>query len=390
MKWKDVESVMITKTYNSVGTLFFVTSCLVGGSGYAAVDQILNDSFFRNPAELSLVNRFQMLGGDILITPKLTFSGATALGAGRVTSAVQDNLPYLLADYRLNDQWVLGATITPSSYGHIEWPLDSIVAEQATTTDVLYYRYGLQSSYQVTDDLALGIGLNLESQQHYELNFVVAGMGNQINAITGLNYSADAGLFYKLTPKHAVTAAYYSPVNNPLGYGSSRLNAALNTDFSLNITQAAVALIGLQHQWTDKWLVEEKVYWSGWSIQKSINFTNSTTGTYVVPTNWKDTWSFQLTSRYAVTSMVAVLGSAIYETNPAPLSTNALGYPLAPTWGAAAGLDVSLGQLNKNASIQLIYSYATFDPNAIIDQPTSQGMISQNAQAAVFQFIYKI
>lgn len=371
--------------------IFLVLSGLLGcAQVQAAVDQILNDNFFQNPAELSLIHQFQLLGGNIFIKPKLTFTGTTSLGSGTVISDIQDTLPYLLTDYRINDKWVIGANITPSAYGHLEWPVNSIVSEISTSTDLLYYRYGVQSSYQVTDDLSVGLGLNLESNQHYELNFVVAGMGDQINSITGLNYSIDVGLLYKINSKHAVTAAYYSPVNNVKGYGTSVLSPTINPNLSLNITEASVAFVGLEHHWTDQWFLEEKVYWSGWGIQKNIYFTNTTTGTYVVPTDWHDTWSFQLLTRYAVTDMFAVLASAIYETNAAPMSTNAIGYPLAPMWGAAAGLDVSLSQLNKHLSIQLIYSYATFDPNSEIDQVSSKGMIAQNAQAGILQFIYKI
>lgn len=87
--------------------------------------------------------------------------------------------------------------------------------------------------------------------------------------------------------------------------------------------------VGLQHLLNDKWSLGEKIYWSGWSIQKNLYFKNTATRSFIVPTNWKDVWSYQITTRYAITEKMALLGSVIYETNPNPTPTNSIGYPLA-------------------------------------------------------------
>jgi len=137
----------------------------------------------------------------------------------------------------------------------------------------------------------------------------------------------------------------------------------------------------------DSWFLEGKVYWSGWSIQKNIDFTNTTTGSYAVPTNWRDVWSFQLNTRYAATEKEAILASIIYETNPVPLSTNAIGYPLAASGSISGGLDIAI---QKELSAQILYSYGAFLPNSPIDNTNSLGTITANFQAAVLQFIYKL
>jgi long-subunit fatty acid transport protein len=62
---------------------------------------------------------------------------------------------------------------------------------------------------------------------------------------------------------------------------------------------------------------------------KKISILNTAIGSYRVATNWKDTLSYQLTTRYSVTEKIDLLSSIIYETNVAPLETNAIGYPLA-------------------------------------------------------------
>ena len=354
-------------------------------NGYGAVSQILNDSFFQNPAELQVVNNTQAIIGNVFINPNIKFKGSSYGISGNANSNVLDYLPYLLSAYRFNDKLVLGFNAIPSVYGHLNWPVDSFVSQASTLTKLLYYRFGFQSSYQVTENLAVGMGFNIEDNGQYQLNFVVLGQGNQVNSVTGLNYTGDFGLYYKIDPKNYLTVAGYTQVDT-YGHGTSSVNGVVNTNLSLNITEAPVIYIGLEHFVNESWFIEGKIYWSGWHIQNNINFTNTTTGTYVVPTNWKDVWSFQATTRYAIIEKLALLGSIIYETNPVPLATNAIGYPLASSGSLSGGVDIAL---RKDLSIQAIYSYGAFLPNSPINNANSVGTINAHFQAVVLQLIYK-
>ena len=190
---------------------------------YSAVDQSLNSTFFQNPAELSQISQTQFMIGNTFIEPTLKFKGRSTGGFGNATSNAHNNLPYFLGASRLNNRFVLGVNITPSGYGQIVWPLNSIVSPVSTKTSLFYYRTGIQSSYQLTNNLAIGAGLNLEINKLEEVDFIIPTMGNQINKASGLNYSADLGLFYKINSMHALTAAVYTPVN-AIGSGSSSLN----------------------------------------------------------------------------------------------------------------------------------------------------------------------
>lgn len=366
-------------------TLFFISLILIGQNTYSAVDQFLNDTFFQNPAELSQVNQVRLMVGNLFISPSLRFTGISHGETGNAASVAQDNLPYLLGGYRLTKRFVMGINITPSGYAHVEWPLHSVVANASTTTKLLYYRTGIQSSYQFTDNLAIGLGFNLEHNKNLELDFVVPGMGNQINKVSDLNASVDLGVFYKINKRDSLTAAVYTPVK-AIGVGTSTLNTTTVNSTTLPITQAAVAFVGLQHNLTNKWFLGEKVYWSGWSLQKNINFVNTTTGSFIVPTNWRDTWSFQLGTRYATTERITLLGSAIYETNASPTNTNSIGYPLAPVISFSTGLDLTL---QKKLTAQVIYGYGLFLPNAVINNAKSNGSISGNFQGVVMQLTYK-
>lgn len=352
---------------------------------YGAVGQILNDSFFQNPAELNTVHQLQLVGGNLFIVPNFHFTGTSYGAQGQATSKVNDSLPYLLTAYRFTDKLVLGLNINPDDYGHLNWPIGSIVENASTTTNVLYYRAGLQSSYQFTDKIAIGIGLNIENNKSLEINYVVPGLGNQMNNVSQINFTADFGIYYTINSKNFITMAVYSPVNK-FGYGTSTLNTTENNNLSMLITDATVAYIGLEQLINDQWFMEEKIYWSNWSIQKNVYFLNTTTGSFVTPANWRDVLSFQIFSRYAVIEKLALLAAIIYETNPVPTINNQIGYPLSGSGSISLGLDINV---SHEFSTQLIYGYGGFIPKAQINNLNSFGQISATFQAFVLQATYK-
>lgn len=354
-------------------------------NSYSAVSQILNDNFFQNPAELSLIKKIQLIGGSAYLIPKFKFTGTSYGKTGSAYSTAYNFLPYLLSGYRLNDRFVFGINITPSSYGHLSWPMNSVVSQATTLTDVIYYRVGAQTSYQFTSKLALGFGLNLEYNKQVELNYLIAGLGNQVNRASAKNFTADIGLFYKINARNFLTMAAYSQVKS-LAYGTSSLGMLISKNYSMTISQAPVAYIGLQHILTDKWLIGEKIYWSGWSIQNFLAMNNTTTGSSVTPNHWKDVWTFQLSTRYATSERLALLAFANYDTNPIDAIYNQVGYPLAPFGALAAGLDVNI---NDVLSTQLVAGYGTFIPKAKIINAFSVGVASLAAPSFTLQFTYK-
>lgn len=355
-------------------------------NSYAAVYQILNDYFYQNPAELSLIRETQLVAGNVFALPSFEFNGETPLGTGSANSSVNNSLPYILIAHRFTDKFVAGFNITPSGYGHIDWPENSIVANTSTVTNVLYYRFGLQTGYQFNDKLAIGIGFDVEYNKFAELNFMVPSRGNQVNKISGVNYMGDIGIYYKINPYNYLTTAVYTQVST-YGYGTSTLSSIVSNNFALNIIEAPVAFVGLQHLIKERLFLEEKIYFSGWHIVKNIDFINSATGSFSTPANWRNTLSFQVSARYVLTEKLAILGSGLYDTNPVPIENNQIGYPVSSSGSLAAGLDMTL---NKEISAQIMYGYGAFIPKAIISNLTGSGTVDATFQSVVIQLMYKI
>ncbi|WP_019216977.1 porin family protein [Legionella tunisiensis] len=116
--------------------LFLLNLIFLVEKANSAVDQFLNNNFYQNPAELSRINKISFLAGNVYIKSQLNFSGTTTLGSGQVTSKTNNSLPYILTAYRITKRFVLGLNLTPSAYGHINWPIDSFVAQNSTVTKI--------------------------------------------------------------------------------------------------------------------------------------------------------------------------------------------------------------------------------------------------------------
>jgi len=357
----------------------------VTGRAFCAAGQILSDAFFQNPAELGLIDHTKLIAGNLYIVPEFKFVGTALAGSGSAVSKVNNSLPYLKTAYRMNDRWVVGVDVVPTTYGHIEWPMNSPVIQNSTKTQLIYYRGGVESSYQFTDKLTLGFGVNLEWNKNLELDFFRPGQGNEINKVSGLNNIVDLGFVYKIDPRNTLNASLFSGVNTN-GSGTSSLGGQTVYGTSLTIVEAMLAHVGLQHMVTDEWLVEGRVYWSNWCIQKNFHLLNTVTGSYVLPTDWKNVWAFLLRNRYDVTDRLALTGSILYETNPAPVWTNAIAYPLSSILAGSAGVDVAI---QKEISVQVKYEYATFLPRALINNEFANGNISARIQSILFQLSYK-
>ncbi len=116
------------------------------------------------------------------------------------------------------------------------------------------------------------------------------------------------------------------------------------------------------------------------------NVTNTTSGTYVVPTLWHEVWSFQINTRYAVNKTYALLDSITYDTNPVPLATNSIGYPIAAAGALSSGLDISL---TNTCFIQGMYTYEALLPDSPINNSVSQGVAHSHVHAGTVQITYK-
>lgn len=353
----------------------------------AAVTEMLGDTFFGNPAELTLTPKMKITAGTMYANTILDFKGTHLGNDGSAKSRANDYLPYVLLGYRYNDKLVFGFNVTPRGYGHLKYDPNSLVSSSSIETNILIYEISPRVGYQLTKTLAVGAGLDIFHSRKVDLSNDVIGQGILVNSSNGTRVGADIGLFYKLNPKNFLSLAFFSPAIFQTT-GISYINTNVTHSYSQLYQDAAVTYLGLTHILNAKWTLFEKIYWSGWSIKKRFYFKNTIIGSYIVPADWKDTWSFQLGSRYAVNSCLGVLGVVNYDTNPVGSSAkNYVAYPVGSAAAFALGVDWTL---QKDLTALLAYGYVWFVPKVPIRTTIDQGSISLSSNSITLQLTYSV
>lgn len=365
--------------YFLVILLFFIGKVLASGG------QLLNSTFYPNPAEVSKIKTFEFIGGNLFFLPNLSYTGTSYGKTGSAKSSVYDPIPYMYVNYRLSDKWVVGVNMLPSVYGDLRWPADSIVANASVITNVLYYRSGVLTSYQITPDLALGIGFNLE-RNYLEVAFMDPYLGFERNKSAGYHFVTDVGITYKFTSKDRISFAYYTPVRY-YARGVSRAGTLVNYNYATTNTDAAVSFVNLNHIVNEWWNVSSAVYFSKWDIKRRIVFYNSVSGDAILPAHWRNVWSFLLINQYIISDKTSFTWQVLYETNPANrASYNYVGFPLSSALGFSANFEF---KIYKDFYVKVIGSYSTFAPNARINNSHNNGSISANIYTGALEGAYR-
>lgn len=348
---------------------------------FAAGGQLLNSTFFPNPSAITNINTFEFIAGNLFFVPTLTFNGISHGKTGTAYSSVYDPIPYMYTNYRINDKWVVGLNMIPSIYGDLSWPIDSVVARSSIMTDVLYYRSGVLTSYQITPDLALGFGISLE-RVFSQITFMDEKFGFQRNKSSGYDYVADFGFNYKLNSKDLISLAYYTPIYKFVR-GLSNAGEVKNYNYTALKVDASVVFFSLDHVVNDYWTLNGAVYFSKWSVYKYFIFCNTVSGDFVFPAYWKNVWSFLLTSKHNISDKSIFTWQVLYETNPSySAKYNYVGFPLSSALNFSAGFEYNF---YKNFYVNIIGSYGTFAPNARINNASTYGSVSANIYTGVLE-----
>lgn len=323
---------------------------------YASAGVVFSPYTYVNPASMSLVKKFSLTlgGGEFFLNTK--FRGTNAGITGKSSANKNSFLPYGQIMYRLAPKWVVGVDVsTPLFYNYFNFksgPLAGIKAEGLTKN------YSPKISYQVTDKLALGIGLDLLQTYGYRITQPLAV--DQVLSVKASGFAVgwDAGFLYKIRPTSLLSFDYHSRIIKKLN-GTSYLNGQSPT--STHIFQPMPNIISLNFLqiFSKEWLASITSRFIQWSIFKNYLITNSPMGRIQVPMNYRDTWMISGFTRYQFAPQWATFLALEYHANPQPLPYRPA---LSPADQLIAG---SLGiqyMYTKKLQIQLIYGGLGLNP----------------------------
>lgn len=364
----------------------------------ANVIQYFTGISYDNPAAMFQTKNLELILGGTGIQTNFKYSGtALNLLTNRYQTGINDNyqysfLPYFRIAKRLNDKVVFGFDVKQPYHGNINWGNDAFTRFASTQTRMIDVEYNPRLSVQLSQNLIVGGGLNINQVKDMQINVALPtgpnSYANLINKNSGWAYGWNLGLFYIINPQNMIDVSYFSRVNQKL-MGTSTLGMRINPALSLNVTLPATTIFHYLHIFNPKWLVSAKAIYSQWHTTQTLPLLNTAAPppagpNIIIPMNYSDSWAFTLATRVQATPEAALLLIGVYDNGPEKNQFRTINFPSDTQYFLAIGGDF---QLNKKLSTQIVLGHGWSDTS--VNNMFTNGKIDIHANVIDWRFTYK-
>jgi long-chain fatty acid transport protein len=359
-------------------------------SAHATSYQIFTNIGFTNPASINSIKKEELILGGLVINSRFHFTGTASGVRGSTTSRTEDFLPYGRIAMRFSPKWVGTFDITQPYFTDIQYPRSSFINEFATETFIRDTNFSPKISYQATERLALGAGLDINNLYNGQLNFVIQPLGVMTNKADSWAYGFDLGLFYVINPATFFNLSYYSAIVHHAG-GVSTWGPFRNNHLSADVKLPATTIANVIRMLSPVWALSATLRYSQWDKVRFTVLQNTALpggATITVPDHFYNNFSAQLGTHYQLNQQWGVLGGIDYEPNVQPTYTRNPGLPTYTRIVPAVGVDY---ELIKGLKAKLIYAHAFSKPPIDMMIATGQsirGRMYLNADAVDFSLTY--
>jgi len=375
-------------------------------AGGAAAAEDASTIFF-NPAGLSRLSGKQVVIGGHAIRPSLKFSNTASTAAalqpmgGNGGDAgswalvptghfAMELTPQLHAGVGIYAPFGLQTEYAPTWVGRFQ-----AIKSKLQTVDL-----NPSLSYQVSDNVSIGVGANyqhikgdLSSAVNYSAAAFAAGGAALLGAIGGPGvegvstisgsdsaWGGNVGVLINTGPDTRVGVSYRSRVKYKLTgtvtfSGVPALLAASpllqNGPVTLPITMPEMASVSVFHRANDKWDCMADLSWTGWSVLKQLKI-DRTNGLNVinVQENWRDTWRLAAGANYHYDNQwMARIGIA-YDKTPVTDAFRTARVPDQSRFQVAVG---GLYKITEDSSVDIGYSHFFVRDASIADRQAAAG-----------------
>lgn len=325
------------------------------GGAAAAQDA---STVWTNPAGMARAQGNQLVGVIHLITPSIKFQNefsapATlqSLGSDGGDAGGLNVVPNLYLVMPLNPQWSIGVGIN-APWGLVTEYDDGWIGRfLAIKSEVKTINVNAGASFKVSDELALGFGLDFQrlnatftNQVNYSAALVSAGVpaasvppGLESNVqIKGSDngYGWNLGLLWDVTKDHRIGVHYRSSISydvsgnvnftNPavpaaLTNAATALNSNVlfNSDVTAKLKLPPIFNLSYFRTVNSRWDVMADAQWTGWSTIKDLTYVRANGTTLSsTPENFKNAWKFAIGADYRYDDKWMFRGGVAYDMSP--------------------------------------------------------------------------
>lgn len=322
-----------------------------------------------NPAILSKFNKKQFITGltylDIDIDPQnetIKDSGHISGNSpsGEVGDAGLDQfVPNIYFATPIDKKNNIGVFInTPFGLG-TEYNTEWVGVNLDNVTEIKTVNLGIKLSHKLTDNLAIGFGVNAQKMQF--IKSLAHSTGNAVKfKSSDWGYGYSLGLNYDLYEKISLGMGYNSKVDHELNgtFQIPKLN--FYNDAVLKIATPESATIGAKYNLNDKVNLMSDVTWTRWSRQRiaDVNESGSNTDIITLTYNWHDTFMYSLGGDYQYNDNLLVRFGSAFETNASDNQYRTSDVPTGDVYWLNAGINYDLG---NDLSVDASYVYQFYE-----------------------------
>jgi len=223
-------------------------------------------------------------------------------------------------------------------------------------------------SYEVTDWLSLGAGLNamygyLDSE--IAVNNVVGPDGQMTLNDSTWGFGANLGVLIQASDQTRFGITYLSPVKldfedtpsfSGLGPGLSVI-LANPSKLDLGVTVPQSVMVSAYHALNDQWAILANFGWQDWSQFGNVQAGVESGGTTTLDLNYQDTFHGALGAQYRAADKWLFSGGVAYDTSAVEDEDRTVTLPMGETWRFGLGAQYQVSQaINLGAAYTFMWA----------------------------------
>jgi long-chain fatty acid transport protein len=311
------------------------------GNAYAGAAAVAEDAstIYFNPAGMNLLGGSQFVVVGHLVNLSAEFTGTATkpfleapVGPGAATGGNGGDLgssafvPNLYFAMPVGERMYLGLGIN-APFGLVtEYDANWVGRYQGVKSEITSININPAISYQVSDTISIGGGINYQQLDAELTNAVILGLG--ASGDTRLEADDDGwgwniGAMFQLSPATRLGISYRSEIDYELEGGVSTTSsgvpvAAASGPARADATVPDMFSLSLAHTASDRLELLADVTRTGWSSINQINVVNTTNGAYwdVLVLDFDDAWRYSIGTNYVLNDKWTLKAGLAFDETP--------------------------------------------------------------------------
>ncbi len=276
----------------------------------------------RNPAGMSKLDSttITLVGSYIAPEVKLQDKFGSSDGSNSVANEAFVPAGYIVMP--VNDKWAVGFGAFTNFGFTTNVGKNSLLTGQARESEIVTMNLNASLSYQMSDRLSFGAGVNAvrtEARLLRTLPSVDAPLLDMEGDDWG--YGWNIGMMFDLTPATRLGVSYRSQVNQTLE--GKPTTGLYRGDASVDLSLPAMSEFSVNHQLTDTVSLQaswQRTFWSSFD-EINIKVVNGISPA-VEPQNWKDADRYSLGATWQFSNQLALRAGVAKDRSPIPHAEN--------------------------------------------------------------------